>query len=103
KDTAAAPGRDVLAEGPESVKTGRRIEDLVPPPTAKAGRLRPGSLPGAVRGPGPEPLTPQLASPVERPPEGGDWLHEIKLDGYRTLAFRDGEAVRLVTRGGLDW
>ena len=103
KDTAAAPGRDILGERPESVKSGRRIEELAPAAPAKVGRLRPGALAGAVKGPGPERLTPQLASPVERPPEGGDWLHEIKLDGYRTLAFRDGEAVRLVTRGGLDW
>ena len=103
KDTAAAPGRDILEERPESVKSGRRIEELAPAAPVKVGRLRPGALAGAVKGPGPERLTPQLASPVERPPEGGDWLHEIKLDGYRTLAFRDGEAVRLVTRGGLDW
>ena len=103
KDAAAAPGRDILAERPESVKSGRRIEELAPAAPVKVGRLRPGALAGAVKGPGPERLTPQLASPVERPPEGGDWLHEIKLDGYRTLAFRDGEAVRLITRGGLDW
>ena len=103
KDAAAAPGRDILAERPESVKSGRRIEELAPAAPVKVGRLRPGSLAGAVKGPGPERLAPQLASPVERPPEGGDWLHEIKLDGYRTLALRDGEAVRLITRGGLDW
>jgi DNA ligase D len=104
KDTAAAPGRDILAERPESVKSGRRIEELEPAsPAAKPGRLRPGALAGAVKGPGPERLSPQLASPVAGPPEGADWLHEIKLDGYRTLAFRDGEEVRLVTRGGLDW
>ncbi len=56
-----------------------------------------------MEGPGPERLTPQLATPVASPPEGDDWLHEIKFDGYRTLAFRDGEAVKLITRSGLDW
>ncbi|HET9069478.1 MAG TPA: DNA ligase D [Amaricoccus sp.] len=103
KDAAAAPGRDILAERPESVKSGRRIEELAPAPPARAGRLRPAALVGAEKGPGPERLAPQLATPAERVPEGAGWLHEIKLDGYRTLAFRDGEAVRLVTRGGLDW
>ena len=87
------------------MKSGRRIEELAaaPAPPAPARRLRPGSVAGAVKGPAPEGLAPQLAAPVSEPPAGDDWLHEIKLDGYRTLAFRDGAAVRLVTRGGLDW
>ena len=62
KDTAAAPGRDILAERPESVKSGRRIEELAPAAPVKVGRLRPGALAGAVKGPGPERLAPQLAS-----------------------------------------
>jgi DNA ligase D len=106
RDQASAPGRDILAERPESVKSGRRIEELVAPPPAPAQtpkRLRPGALAGAVRGPAPPLPKPQLASPVEAPPEGCDWLHEIKLDGYRTLASMAGDEVRLVTRGGLDW
>jgi len=28
----------------------------------------------------------------------GDWLYEVKLDGYRALAFKDGKDVRLVSR-----
>ncbi len=105
-DQAADTARDILVERPESVKSGRRIEELValpPEPAKPAKRLRPGSLPGAVQGPGPERLQPQLATPVASPPAGGDWLHEIKLDGYRTLAWRSGEDVRLITRSGLDW
>ncbi len=107
RDQAAAPGTDILSERPESVKSGRRIEELVAPapplPRAAAKRLRPGSVTGAVKGAVPEGLAPQLATAVGEPPAGDDWLHEIKLDGYRTLAFRDGDAVRLVTRSGLDW
>jgi bifunctional non-homologous end joining protein LigD len=102
-DQAADPTRDILAERPESVKSGRRIEELVAPPPAPPKKLRPGALPGAVRGPGPDRLRPQLAAPVESPPEGDDWLHEIKLDGYRTLAYVSGDEIRLITRGGLDW
>src|SRR5215813_1075960 len=37
------------------------------------------------------------ALPVEKLPEG-DWLYEIKHDGYRALAFKDGKNVRLVSR-----
>src|SRR6516162_4401267 len=34
---------------------------------------------------------------VEKLPEG-DWLYEVKLDGYRALAFKDGKDVRLISR-----
>jgi len=36
-------------------------------------------------------------------PNGPDWLHEIKYDGYRLRLERDAERVRLITRGGYDW
>ena len=40
---------------------------------------------------------------VEGAPEGADWLHEIKYDGYRMHARLDGGTVKLLTRTGLDW
>ena len=36
-------------------------------------------------------------------PNTPDWLHEIKYDGYRLRVERDGDRVRLITRGGYDW
>jgi bifunctional non-homologous end joining protein LigD len=36
-------------------------------------------------------------------PAGSDWFHEIKYDGYRLRIERDGDQVRLITRGGHDW
>jgi ATP-dependent DNA ligase len=36
-------------------------------------------------------------------PDGPDWIHEIKYDGYRLRVERDGDRVRLITRGGYDW
>ena len=32
-----------------------------------------------------------------------DWLHEVKYDGYRLRIERDGDRVRLITRGGYNW
>lgn len=104
RDAAAAPGGDILAERPDSVKTGRPIGALTaPPPLVRHAALRPDRLPGAVRGPLPDRLPPQLATETAAPPEGGGWLHEIKLDGYRTLARVEDGAARLITRAGLDW
>ena len=51
----------------------------------------------------PDFVAPQLCTPVERPPPGEGWCHEIKFDGYRVqLRVEDGEAT-LKTRKGLDW
>ena len=48
-------------------------------------------------------IAPQLSQPVEKPPSGTQWLHEIKLDGYRMAARIDNGRVQLLTRTGLDW
>jgi bifunctional non-homologous end joining protein LigD len=48
-------------------------------------------------------VAPQLSQPVEKPPSGPQWLHEIKLDGYRMAARIDNGRVQLLTRTGLDW
>jgi bifunctional non-homologous end joining protein LigD len=37
---------------------------------------------------------------VDRPPTGSDWLHEIKHDGYRILACKEGSGVTLWSRHG---
>ena len=44
---------------------------------------------------------PCLPSP-ERPPSGPDWIHEIKHDGFRIIARKNGERVRLYSRPGND-
>jgi bifunctional non-homologous end joining protein LigD len=51
----------------------------------------------------PEWIQPQLTQLVDAAPDGPDWLHEIKFDGYRMHARLDRGAVRLLTRTGLDW
>jgi len=48
-------------------------------------------------------IKPQLAALVKEAPEGPDWLHEIKLDGYRMHARLDARRVQILTRRGNDW
>src|SRR5262249_27897599 len=45
---------------------------------------------------------PCLPSPAAKPPAGTGWLHEIKHDGFRVVARRDGDRVRLYSRPGND-
>src|SRR6266852_4073548 len=61
------------------------------------------ALAGARKGAMPERLVPQLASQADSAPDGPEWLHEIKYDGYRLLARIESGEVRLITRNGLDW
>jgi bifunctional non-homologous end joining protein LigD len=51
----------------------------------------------------PQFVTPELALQATTPPSGAGWLHELKLDGYRIQARKDGDKVQLLTRTGLDW
>src|SRR3954471_12653445 len=46
------------------------------------------------------PCIPTLAKVA---PSGPIWVHEIKHDGYRIIARKDGERVRLWSRRGLSW
>jgi ATP-dependent DNA ligase len=46
------------------------------------------------------PIAPQLARSAKQLPEGQDWRYEPKWDGFRTVAFRDGQDVQLQSRGG---
>ncbi len=132
-DAAAKPVNkyDVLKREPESVVSGRDLDEIAADADRvwsksgrqskksargsrrtiqrpKAGARKRGGesvseLPGARKRAQPRSLAPQLATLVATAPEGEGWLHELKFDGYRIVAFvRDGR-VRLVTRNGKDW
>ena len=48
-------------------------------------------------------IEPQLSKLATKAPSGAQWVHEIKLDGYRMAARIEDGRVKLLTRSGLDW
>jgi len=72
---------------------------------AKPAKPKKGAMPdGAVPAGLPETLSPELATLVDGPPtEPGEWIYEIKFDGYRMLTRIEGKDIRLITRNGNDW
>lgn len=95
-EDAAAHQPDPVARYTTSIASGRDFAAIA----AGAKAVPPGPAePLAL----PKPAEPMLAKLVTDPPEGDDWLHEVKIDGYRGLVHlgRGGPVIR--TRNGLDW
>lgn len=61
------------------------------------------SAEGAVRKPFPSTVKPQLCTLVKSIPMSPDWLHEVKFDGYRIVAFINNGKVALKSRNSKDW
>jgi len=91
---------------PESVMTGRTLEDIANGVPAR--KLRPRrsamseAIPGAVKAPMPEKVSVTLAKLGERPFSDPEWLFEIKWDGVRTLAYVRHGKTKLESRSGRD-
>ena len=113
-----AGAADILEERPESVKTGRVVDEVAgeePGWSSKTGKIEratePAAAPapdaaklkGARKGALPGFIEPSLATLVSKAPSGDRWLHEIKFDGYRLQARIEAGRVKLLTRSGLDW
>ncbi|CAN5466377.1 DNA ligase D [soil metagenome] len=106
---------DVVSALPDSViaKPLKAANDGVAPTratsVAKSSRSKrstkpePTPIPGAVKAPMPETLSPQLATLATGVPANGEWLYEIKFDGYRIMARIENGKAALITRGGHDW
>ena len=91
-----AGGTDTLtATMLTSVTTGRTMEEIA--------ESKPAPRKVAAEAKRPAFVEPQLATLVDAVPTGGEWLHEVKYDGYRILIATGGTGPRLYTRTGLDW
>ncbi|MBN9232123.1 MAG: DNA ligase D [Legionella sp.] len=73
------------------------------PRSKKTKKKVPKSLTTSSRTSYPGFIAPQLATLVNNPPKTDDWLHEIKLDGYRIEACKQGTQVTLRSRNNLHW
>ncbi len=133
RDASARPGdADALLEEDRSVASGRTLEQIAqgkgrsprpfmrskaPPaqpdavwnakaPVKRAGAPAPSSIvhrPPLRVARVPPFVEPQLAKLVDRPPEGANWAHEVKLDGYRAQVHVSRGRALILTRAGLDW
>ena len=92
---------EIAAGNVEWVKSGASIKDGGEP--ARRRRRKKTGRQGAPSGAPPKFIAPQLATLVDAPPDGDDWLHEIKFDGYRVVAAVGGGKAVIYTRTGLDW
>jgi bifunctional non-homologous end joining protein LigD len=121
-----ADAQPITDAAPDSVVTGRSIEQIAAaddhtwnsrpsdkkPPANHSRLAHPPAVPAAELADAPKEafpgfLKPQLASAAHQAPVHGDWMHELKLDGYRVQAhvqrLPSGPKVTLYTRTGLDW
>jgi bifunctional non-homologous end joining protein LigD len=117
KDEAvrSADEYDIVADKPESVVSGATVGEgraaaksstrktaAAAPVAEKKPAGKTAKKQAAKKTAIPQKLSPQLATLMDTPPEG-EWLYEIKFDGYRIMTrILDGE-VRMITRNGHDW
>src|SRR5258708_19001621 len=100
RQTAGAADR-VWESSKPAKRTLRVSPQLLPPRPLEKSNYHLETLKGAVQAPMPNAIEPMMATLTDRPPEGDDWLFEVKWDGVRALAFIDREDVSLQSRSGL--
>ena len=108
---------DQIAQASDHVWNSNRADPLQSAPPKAAAKK---SAPAPTKKPVPRPtpsihldelpherqpnfISPQLALEATSTPNTDDWIHELKLDGYRIQARKSGKQVQLLTRKGIDW
>lgn len=113
---------DVTTALPASVKSGRKLGEFAQARIAvkpagknnaksakattskpRARRVKRAKRVTGRRSKMPDDVDVQLATLVDAPPQGQQWVHEVKFDGYRMLCFIQRGKAKLLTRNHLDW
>jgi len=95
---------DASAEPVAAIRRAGRTAAAVTQAAAKAAStVDPSTLEGARKAALPQTLSPQLATLAKSAPTHGDWLYEIKFDGYRLMTRVAKGQATIITRGGHDW
>ena len=127
-DEHAVPAKDglIVQDKPKSVSSGRSLDEVrmaksrvwessksvaenvkagkqAARKTARRPVVRVSTIKGAVAAPMPRLVKPQLATLVDALPEKGNWLQEIKYDGYRMLCRIENGEARMYSRSGKNW
>ncbi|MDM0009460.1 DNA ligase D [Variovorax sp. J22G73] len=107
KDDFARPHLEynVLTALPDSV-ISKPLKKAAARPAAALGRKtarKADPLASARKAVLPAKIEPQLATLAAGVPSAGEWLYEIKFDGYRLMARIEKGRIGLMTRGGHDW
>jgi bifunctional non-homologous end joining protein LigD len=101
KADAASSGTELTERYPQSVLSGLTVEEIRDLPAKRAAlgvKIHALKAPRRDLSPRNQPF--MLATLAERPFSGKEWLFEVKYDGVRVLAHRQGEAVELYGRSG---
>ncbi|MGI8785410.1 MAG: DNA ligase D [Acidobacteriota bacterium] len=95
-------GSDITEERPESVVSGKEIGEMGAEDSQWHTRieraLEDRGIKKQRRKPFPERIQPMLATLTEKAFDGDEWIFEIKYDGIRTLAYKNGPKVQLLSR-----
>lgn len=97
---------DHLLSQNRSISTGRTMDEIASAEKTAGPaetRFSPSVLTNARETDMPSEIRPQLPTLVDTPPTGDQWIHEIKYDGYRIMAFLENGMIRLSSRNGKDW
>ncbi len=87
-----AAAEDRVWQSKKAIRTVRQDEPPIGKPALKKSRSKI-----------PDFIAPQLATLADAMPQGANWVHEVKFDGYRALAYLQDNQVRIFTRTGKDW